>query len=87
MAYGTNKGSPVFPAYANDYKPYAICSFLWTNDSSHARIPCSRLLQKLPGKCKLMGWIESPHDFGRVEEHRVETSIGRVAEVVVAHIR
>jgi hypothetical protein len=49
MAYGTNKGSPVFPAYAIDHKPYAICSFLRTNDSSRARIPCPRLLQKLPG--------------------------------------
>ena len=30
--------------------------------------------------------IEDANDFGRVEEHRVETGIGRMAEVVVAHV-
>ncbi len=30
--------------------------------------------------------VESANDFSRVEEHGVETSIGRVAIVVVAHV-
>jgi hypothetical protein len=34
----------------------------------------------------LWGWVESLHDFGRVEQHRIQAGIGRVAEVVVAHI-
>ena len=32
----------------------------------------------------LRGWVESLHDFCRVEEHGVEAGIGCVAEVVVA---
>jgi hypothetical protein len=34
----------------------------------------------------LWGWVESLHDFSRVEEHRVEARVDRVAVVVVAHI-
>ena len=30
--------------------------------------------------------IEDANDLGRVEEHRIETGIGRMAEVVVAHV-
>jgi plasmid stabilization system protein ParE len=62
-------------------------------NSTFLRLPMARGISLarnpslgLSDRCILFGRIERLCNFCRIEQHRVETSIGRVAIVVVAHI-